>query len=837
MRFIYLCLLLLFLANGLWAQLDIQPLQHNPVLSKWQSQKAAEQNVVFPKYAESQTVANNRELALDCSPPEDNIYSNNGTAYVSSGDSILICLANSSFPLISCLNCSTLAFGDVTLEDNCLTYRADDGIIAESEVVEFEQCTEDGNCAQVNVTVLIGRRGQKLPQSLKLLMGDEVFEVCAEGLNLPGDIDQSRFLACQNENIGRVVNGDTKDECFIYEANRFAEADTVCFEICDINCICDTLEVPIRIVGDTLSLPFMDDFSYSYERPLPDVDKWLDNRVYINDRYAFQPPSIGVATFDGLDEGGRAYGPDDGVADVLTSNYLNLEGGIAYLSFHLQPKGRSYQPEPNDSLVLQFKDLDGNWNTINRFNGLGPIPLSSSPDFRFWDFEIDEEIYHYSGFQFRFLSFGERYSTGDIWNLDYVRLTTDPIIDSTLNDAAFTMPPSRLLKNYHDMPWQHFEGFESQELSEVGLIDVYNHFSDVVKAEPSLLFIREITMNNVELNLGILLEDPQTQRNLEQGKHLSFANDFYNYGAIAGTFPGGKNLIFETEYQMEIEQENPGEFPQITENNVVKRKTYFLNFFSRDDGSAEAVGSLNDLGQELAIRFTPNVDDTLRAVQIMFPHFVNDNDALFNLKVWIGDLESDPVYARNFVRPYFADQSFDTLQGFTTYPLIDISSELVPIPLKAGVDFYIGFQQASSLSDKTYIGLDLDSPEAAEHQFINTGINWFPITSEAALMMRPVVGSETPPSTQSVSTQETTLAKRSVTVYPNPAGDQVYFALEEGLFDQYTLEIYGANGRLLDSGVLTSEKNLKALQNGVYFLRIVDIKNNYIQHHKLIIAK
>ncbi|MCB0682033.1 MAG: hypothetical protein KDC32_14155, partial [Saprospiraceae bacterium] len=64
--------------------------------------------------------------------------------------------------------------------------------------------------------------------------------------------------------------------------------------------------------------------------------------------------------------------------------------------------------------------------------------------------------------------------------------------------------------------------------------------------------------------------------------------------------------------------------------------------FAYDDGSAESFlffdNPQND-NPSLAVKFHTNVADTLRAVQMHFPH-VNGNaeEQLFNLYVWVGSL-------------------------------------------------------------------------------------------------------------------------------------------------------------------------------------------------------
>ena len=80
-------------------------------------------------------------------------------------------------------------------------------------------------------------------------------------------------------------------------------------------------------VIDTLQLPFFDDFSYYFHSIYPDKTKWIDDYVYINNTFCIEPPSIGVATFDALNEYGEVYpyaSTNPFIADILTSKPINL---------------------------------------------------------------------------------------------------------------------------------------------------------------------------------------------------------------------------------------------------------------------------------------------------------------------------------------------------------------------------------------------------------------------------------------------------------------------------------------------------------------------------------
>ena len=114
-----------------------------------------------------------------------------------------------------------------------------------------------------------------------------------------------------------------------------------------------------------ISLPFIDDFS-SYSSGL-DTNLWYSGNVFLNSTYPINPPTIGVATFDGLNANGLAYSIDismsEGYADTLISQEIDLSNiNTAFFFFYYQPQGIGDNPETQDSLILEFKDLNGNWN-------------------------------------------------------------------------------------------------------------------------------------------------------------------------------------------------------------------------------------------------------------------------------------------------------------------------------------------------------------------------------------------------------------------------------------------------------------------------------------------
>ena len=114
-----------------------------------------------------------------------------------------------------------------------------------------------------------------------------------------------------------------------------------------------------------LTLPFLDDFSQNWH--FPNENLWQDIYVHINSSFPINPPSYGVATFDGLDSIGYPYNfmpTSYGEADVLTSQPIDLSvvTDSVFLSFQYQPQGNGNKPETQDSLRLEFfRQADSTW--------------------------------------------------------------------------------------------------------------------------------------------------------------------------------------------------------------------------------------------------------------------------------------------------------------------------------------------------------------------------------------------------------------------------------------------------------------------------------------------
>ncbi len=122
----------------------------------------------------------------------------------------------------------------------------------------------------------------------------------------------------------------------------------------------------------SMSLPFFDDFTGS--KVYPDKNKWADRDAFVNQSFPFRSVNHGVATLDALNNKGAVYEEANWVtfvADHLTANPIRTDSVFSpsetalsvedslYLSFFYQPQGRGDEPEPWDSLLLQFSYRTG----------------------------------------------------------------------------------------------------------------------------------------------------------------------------------------------------------------------------------------------------------------------------------------------------------------------------------------------------------------------------------------------------------------------------------------------------------------------------------------------
>ena len=833
----------------LQAQIEV-PLRSNPVLQRYY----AESEALRPKgWQEAEADSRNqRECRLE----------KPGITYLEAGKTAFLRIIIDTAGMgpgvgpIECVNCTGNPIGSAMVVGDSLVVTAAADILGQQYAFTVERCSPSG-CKQRSFEVVGRRPGQHHFPPAVLLQAEQRVQATAQAGLLPGPLACNKFIHQPGAYEGRdqriyFTDYTDVDSSIFYEASRYAGVDSVFVVLCDSFAICDTFHFAFRIQQDTIKIglggrqAFLDDFSY----PGPETDPalWLDSDTYVNATYGLNPPSVGVATFDGIDRYGRPYGGSFGPADRLTSTYLNLLGNNdpLHLSFWLQQRGLGEYPEPQDIIKLEFKRANGNWQEVYRFPGLAIGPGGQTQVvFEFYTFSIPTE-YKHQAFQFRFTGFNDRQGIDDIWNLDYVHLSRFAA-DTTINDVAFTMLPRTILERYSSMPWRHFEEQEASELANFITVGLRNLSPQPQNADPSRVRITERSTNLSVLDATLF---NGLERNIPEGIPLNrvytlegdpnFPYSSYLSAMSGSSFDGLERLEFTTEYTLVNGSQTTGlGFEPILRNDRVARTTVFDNYFAYDDGSAET-GVVVQKDDQIAIKFTASVPDTLRAIQFHFPHMVsNVSNQEFHLKVWIGELDGQPEFRMNLLRPFYTESSFDSLQGFTTYPLVDPQGNFQPLALPAG-DFYVGWEQASpcNFTDCIPVGYDKNTPEGLGYLYFNKNSTvWVPFPPNfpgGAMMVRPVVGSETPGFT---ATDEASQPAAALRLFPNPAREMVFLQLEMGNYDDFQLYLFNSMGQLVRQGPLLPQLDVAALAPGVYVLKALSRRNGEVLQARLVVAR
>ncbi len=684
---------------------------------------------------------------------------------------------------------------------------------------------------EANVTdeedILFFRENGIIKMSQTVIAAKSDIIVCADTSLLLGDFHHAQLLNDFNANVTLAGN------CFQYFAHTHSILDTVSLLICDQYSICDTFVYQFRITQDTVGLPFFDDFSY--DGPYPNSDLWLTKDVFVNNTLGKNPPSIGMATFDGLNAAGTPYG-STGYSDFLESTYLDLSafnsGSNVYLSFYIQPKGYGHNPGETDSLTLEFKSVEGTWDTIAHY--ISDLPsFSEAPEsFDFQAIKIEEDKYLHSGFQFRFKNVSSGTGVGDLWHLDYVKVNANESPDAVSPDIAFVHEASPILKKYSSMPWHQFKGFESEELNDQMNISLYNHFGFTETAEPSTVSIIEQNTGTIVLAESELLKlvGTENQKDVLPDTLIKHINPFPSFTSNMSnsSFDNEDELVFHTVYSFEQNEE-----ALLTAgNNRVSRRTNFKNYFAYDDGTAESNLAAQGAGSQAAVKFTANVADSLKGVQMHIPHVFRDvSNQRFNLRVWLGNLDSDPVYERFSIAPFYVDSVFDTLQGFTSYRIEE------PIYIPAG-DFYIGWQQVNDEYEFAIpFGFDFNSPSDEQLIFMNVGNGWEPLPQrhQGALMIRAVVGEEA--AIETLVEELEPSFDDYLNVFPNPTSGNIELILKEGELKNYKLQIYSLEGILRFEQSPAKKSTTLTLENGYYIVNLSKLDGSETLFKKLIISK
>ena len=582
------------------------------------------------------------------------------------------------------------------------------------------------------------------------------------------------------------------------------------------------------VVADTVTLPFWDDFSYNGQNP--DSIYWLvGNDVLINSGGGINPPSLNVATFDGIDANGQPHSSSDFVspADVLESQPINLslvpeiKRPTVWLSFFWQMKGLGELPDESDSIRLQFLNADDQWVSQWVIAGLEE---NDTGDFQKQYVAITDPSFYHPGFKFKFQNFGKTTGPFDVWHLDYIYLNQDRVsTNESIFDLAIATEPPSLFNTYSNIPYDQLfafpdtifapysVGISSQEndlqpvtydyllsdaISNQIIIKIDSGTSSAINALDRSIITPPIRIDRSLLN-------PNTDSLILLSNFLYKSGDEYLISSIDDM--GVKSFLVSDSLNYRI-------------NDSLDRTYIIHETLSYDDGSADFAAGVNQKFGQIAVEYTIAVEDTLTAMDIYFPRIgENSNGESITLSVIKGDLVNN-----NITQLYRNENELVKIDSLVN---LFVRYEL-STPLIVSGTFYLVFEQITD----NFIGIGLDKNNPQPNKiFSNTEGDWLQNNAagvDGSLMFRAIFGN----SKDIITSTKLDKKLQSVTIYPNPAQNRITL---EGNFE--SLEMYAISGEKIHIDLNKNEIDVSNLKNGIYLLKILN--SSGLQSQKIIISK
>lgn len=535
---------------------------------------------------------------------------------------------------------------------------------------------------------------------------------------------------------------------------------------------------------------------------------WIDREAYHNYRFAINPWSLGVATFDGLDQFGFPYdfgSATTNYADHLTSKPIDMSGVDAsdsvYFSFLYQTEGYGDIPEGTDSLILEFYAPDLQqwvwmWSTTGKPVG----------DFEVGHIRIENPDFFKDAFQFRFKNYGGLSGSLDHFHIDYVNLRAlSGYQDTLFKDFAIVYPVNSLITDYTSVPWDHWKNNFTGKMSQNVEVVVRNGSN--------------ITENNQNGSTEVFYGGASEGTFTLIGQTLSGGNINYGPRTVYNSFHD-----FSTGYH--FDETKPGlserfefvtkagaPFPNFVQNDSTISEQVFENYYAYDDGSAEQAYGITGAQGRLAVKYTPYEADSMIGVKICWVPSVNNvSNEIFYLKVW-GDDNGEPgavLYEDALAFPRTPNYEYDR-NIFTTYYFKDTAK------IAVSGTFYVGWRQLSA--ERLNIGLDKNIVNN-DKTFVSVDgeTSWDQSQISGTVMIRPIFSTGLDV-TLGIKDQEIAL-KPVVKAYPNPTTGIVSVDVEEAIYQG--VQVFDLQGRMVvDTD--SDRVDLSEKPNGIYIFKLKGI--------------
>jgi hypothetical protein len=586
------------------------------------------------------------------------------------------------------------------------------------------------------------------------------------------------------------------------------------------------------------SLPFWDDFSATISS-VPRSELWFAGRtVWVNSGLGINPPSINVATFDGIDSTGRTYSVNEvlakGFADKLESQPILLadvdptERNSVFISFFYQIKGRGELPDDSDILTLWFRDDAGVWHQVWSHENDG---IESTTEFTQVILQIADAKFFHNGFQFKFQNFARLSGPYDTWHVDYIYLNKGRSSDDlSYPDRTIIGPLTSLFGTYHAVPIKHLR--RDPSIITNPSLSLTNLRLDQVPGAVGPQVANYSTEAKIISYTGGVASEQDVTLDVQQGIEALVAREIRTISLattpdanlIAATADSAfikLNVQIETKDNIRPTDPEAGDYIEAKYSPIDFRhsdttSTTFplVNYYSYDDGQAEYGAGLNQPGAQMAYEFDLQGADTenITNVGFYFPRFGDESSQVVELKIWqaLTDNPEDLLHTE-LISVQRTDNNI-----FVKRTL----SEPVPV----GKRFYVGWKQTTTAI--IAVGLDKNN-DTGNKMFFNVNGTWTANTQiVGSLMIRPFFG-------EGIDQDTTGLDENSsLSIYPNPSSGSFSIA---GRVDQ--VMVRDITGRIVSCAVESSSNETRVALHfpapGIYIVSVV--RGSQLRSSKLVI--
>lgn len=539
--------------------------------------------------------------------------------------------------------------------------------------------------------------------------------------------------------------------------------------------------------GTALELPFFDDFSKPFNDLYADTSLWESSySTWLSDGMAIHPPTLFVATFDGLDSAGRAYNPNEvlasGYTDALTSHAIDLsadkvsiaERPTVYLSFFYQWQGNVEAPDEKDFLELDFKtaEADG-WETVMTI-----FPKENPDATVFYDtiLQISGDRFFHNQFRFRFRSYGRQSGPFDSWHVDYVYLNKGRTAnDLSFPDRAISTQLGPLFGPYRAMPRNHFlsnaqltpPAFEIQNMKNVEAainFRTIGYFSSTDLDTKNTISYETVISKATPINItdNVIFAREHRSVRMDTLPDIHDPQQFPPDPGIDSTLIR-LTLALQTRDDIPIEPDSNGDYTpnyrpiRFTVNDTLTADYVLSSYYAYDDGVGEYGAGLIEPGNLVAYQFEIDTtyglkQDTLVGFDISFPPYAITSNQTVDFYIYHDD---GGVPGEQWLR---IPSRRVLRKGVNEFQRI----EFLPALLIDEPKFYIGWKEP--LAGEVVVGLDV-SNDTGDRIYVNTTGSWYQNEDvRGSLMLRPVFGSGVVDTR--VGVEEAEIA--SSALYPNP---------------------------------------------------------------------